>query len=196
MSLTSNKYTQQPPKSGASTKTVLAERVYFAAADTAYADPTARLDGGDPAGWSDLGIIADSRVNLTYNKEIKYVETGIEKVARGAYSLSKSVMAEFTLDQYDIDTIADVAGLSITAVGVIGGKLQVGTDDVVEKALLFIGVNKVDGKEHHIYSKKASLTWAADQQDDARVIKVTARLYAFIPSGGSVDTLFTLYVLD
>lgn len=106
----SNKYTKQPPLSGASTKVVLAERVYFAAADTVYADPAARLDGADPVGWNDLGIVENSRVNLTYTKDIRYVETGIEKVRRGAYSLGKTAETQFTLEQYDIEQMELLTG--------------------------------------------------------------------------------------
>lgn len=191
-----NKYTQQPPKSGASTKAVMAERAYFAAANTAYADPSARLDGADPAGFTDMGVVGGSKVTMTYNKEVRYVETGIDKVRRGSYTMGKSAQAQWTLEQYDIDTIADLTGQSVTAVGGIGGKVFVGKDDIVEKALLFIGTNKVDGKEHHIYCKKAGLSWSLEDQDDSRVIRVTADLYAFVPSGETLDSFYVHYVLD
>lgn len=191
-----NKYTQQPPLSGASTRTVLAERVYYANANTAYADPGAKLAGGDPAGFSDMGIVMNSRVTLTYTKEVKPVNTGIEQVRRGSYSMAKSCKAEFTLEQFDIDLISVLSGLSITAVGGIGGKLHLGQDDVVEKALLFVGTNKVDGKEFHHYSKKCSLSWSIDQQDDSRMLKVEADMYSFLPSGETVEAYITVYVLD
>ena len=191
----SNKYTTQPPKSGASTKTVLAERAYVHTVNTAYADPGAKLDGADPAGWTDLGIVAGSKVQLNYTKEVKYVETGIEKVRRGSYVMGKSAQAVFTLEQYDVDIIEILTAQTATAVGGIGGKLYIGQDDIVEKALLFVGTNKVDGKEHHIYCKKAGITWQTQEQDDARVIQVTADLYAFDPGNG-LDAFFVWYVLD
>jgi hypothetical protein len=191
-----NKWTQQTPLSGASTRTVLAERVYFANANTAYTDPVAKLNGSDPAGFTDMGIVKDSKVTLTYTKEVKPVETGIEKMRRGSYSMSKKASATWTLEQYDIDTISILSGLSITAVGAIGGKLHLGMDDVVEKALLFCGTNKVDGKEFQHYSKKCSLTWDPADDGDSRVLKCTAEFYSFVPSGETLEAYLSVYVID
>ena len=143
-----------------------------------------------------MGIVKDSRVDLTYNKEVKPIETGIEKILRGSFTMAKSCMASWTLEQYDIDTMSILSGLSITAVGAIGGKLNLGTDDIVEKALLFTGTNKVDGKEHQMYSKRASIAWSIETSDDSRVIKVDARMYSFLASGETVEGFVTVYVLD
>jgi hypothetical protein len=192
----SNKLTKQPPISGASTAVVLAERVYIAAADTAYAAPAVRLEGADPGGWSDLGVVKDSRVNLSYTKEIKYVETGIERVRRGAYSLAKTAETNFMLEQYDLDTVSLLTGLTVDAVGGIGGVLHVGQDDIVEKALLFIGINKVDGKEHHIYCKKGTITFNVQQEDDRRILAASASLYPFVPTGETEEAFYSWYVLD
>lgn len=194
----SNKYTKQPPIAGASTKVVLAERVYMAPADTAYADPGARLDGLTEPGapWEDMGIVMNSRVNLSYTKDIRYVETGIERVRRGAYSLGKTAECQFTLEQYDIETLELVTGLTADAVGAIGEKLHIGQDDIVDKALLFIGTNKVDNKEHHIYCKKGTIAFNVEQEDDFRVLRVTASLYPFVPAGETDEAYFTWYVLD
>jgi hypothetical protein len=197
-----NKWTQQPPLAGASTRTVLAERVYYANKNTAYGaqsagvDPTGKLNGTDPAGFSDMGIVSGSKVTLTYTKEVKPVTTGIEQVRRGSYSMAKSAKASWTLEQYDIDTISILSGLSITAIGGIGGKLHLGQDDVVEKALLFVGTNKVDSKEFHHYSKAACLNWSIDMEDDARVLKVDADLYSFLPGGETVEAYLSVYVID
>ncbi len=193
----SNKYTKQPPLAGASTKVVLAERVYIAPADTTYADPTARLDGADPAApWEDLGIIMNSRVNLTYTKDIRYVETGIEKVRRGSYSLGKTAEVQFTLEQYDLAQMELITGLTRDVVGAIGGKLHIGQDDIVDRALLFVGVNKVDNKEHHIYCAKGTMSFNVQQEDDFRVLQVTGSLYAFVPDGETDEAFFSWYVLE
>lgn len=193
----SNKYTKQPPIAGASVKAVLAERCYIAAADTVYADPVAKLEGADPGGaWTDLGIVANSRVQLTYTKDIRYVETGIEKVRRGAYSLGKTAETQFTLEQYDLDVVSLVTGLTINPVGGIGGKVHIGQDDIVEAALLFVGVNKIDGKEHHIYCKKGTMSFNVQQEDDYRVLQVTSSLYPFVPVGETDEAYYTWYVLD
>lgn len=197
MSEKSNKFTKQPPLADASTAVVLAERVYIAPMDTAYADPAARLDGADPsAPWSDLGIVRDSRVNLTYSKDIRYVETGIEKVRRGAYSLGKTAEVTFTLEQYDIEVLEKLTGLTAAAVGAIGEKLHLGQEDIVEGALLFVGANKVDGKEHHMSTQKGVITFAIGQEDDRRVLNVTANLYPFEPSVGAEECFFKWCVLD
>ena len=193
----SNKYTKQPPLAGSSTKVVLAERVYIADADTVYADPAARLDGDDPAApWEDLGIVMNSRVNLTYTKDIRYVETGIERVRRGAYSLGKTAEATFTLEQYDLGQLEQVTSLTRDNVGANSGKLHIGQDDIVDKALLFVGVNKIDNKEHHIYCKKGTISFNVAQEDDFRVLQVTASLYPFVPAGETDEAYFTWYVLD
>jgi hypothetical protein len=193
----SNKWTQGTPLSGATTRAVLAERVYYAASNTAYSNPAAKLDGADPAGWSDLGIVGGSRVTLTYTKEVKPVMTGIEQVRRGSYTMARSCKCSFTLEQYDLDTMAIIGGLSISSY-TGGGRVEIGSDDIVEKALLFTGTNKVDGKEYHHHCGKASLAWNIDQEDDARVLKVDADLYLFNvgASGGSVEAFVTMHVLD
>ena len=192
----SNKYTQGTPLSGASIRAVIAERVYFHTSGTVYADPVAKLAGADPAGWSDMGIVKDSKVNLTYTKEVKPVETGIEKVLRGSYVMAKKCTAAWDLEQYDVDTIAMLTGLPVVAVGAIGGKLTLGQDDLVEKALLFVGTNKVDGKEFQHYAKKASLEFSIGEDGDSRVLKVTSNLYSFLPAGDSVEGFVTFYALD
>lgn len=195
--MASNKWTQQPPLSGSSTRVVLAERAFIAPSDTVYADPTAKLAGTDPASpWADLGIVKDSKILLTYTKDTKPVETGIEKVLRGTYVLGKKATATFTLEQYDIGTLALVGGLTPTAVGAIGNKVQIGQDDIVEGALLFLGTNKVDAKEFHHYTKKASLSWSIAEDGDARVMKVDAMLYSFLAAGETVEGFVTMIVLD
>lgn len=193
----SNKWTQGSPLTTASTRTVLAERAYAATSATAYADPSAKLAGTDPAAaWKDLGIVKDSKVSLNYTKDVKPVETGIEKVRRGSYTLQKKCMATWTLEQYDMATLALVNGLTATAVGSIGKKMYVGQDDIVEKALLFLGTNKVDSKEFQTYVSKAALNWSIEDADDSRVIKVEADFYSFLPGGETVEAFFTMYVLD
>jgi hypothetical protein len=204
MATNSNKYTKQTPLAGASTKVVLAERVYIAPADTIYADPTARLDGADPGSpWEDLGIVGNSRVNLTYTKDIRYVETGIERVRRGAYSLGKTAEVQFTLEQYDLVQMELITGLSKQSVGsagsppvALGSKLHIGQDDIVERALLFVGTNKVDGKEHHMYCKRGTISFDVGQEEDFRVINVTSSLYPFVAEDETEEGFFTWYVLE
>jgi hypothetical protein len=194
----SNKWTSQTPLSNQIVKAVVAERVYYAPADTVYADPTAKLNGADPASpWVDLGIVQGSKVALSYTKETKLIKTGIDNVTRGAYLTGKSAQAVFTLEQFDTTVIAAVSGTAADVVGSpsIGSKIHIGQEDVVYMALLFCGTNKIDGKEFHTYSKKSAVVFAFEEADDARVVKVTADLQAFVPATETVDALFTIYVL-
>lgn len=193
----SNKYTQQTPKAGSSIKVVLAQRVYLAPVNTAYSDPSAKLDGADPAApWVDLGIVEGSKVTMNYTKETNYVETGIEKIRRGAYITGKQCQMTFDLSQFDKAALESLTGLTADVVGSIGSKIHLGQEDLVEGALLIIGTNKVDGKEHQYYCKKAALVFQVDEANDARIMKVTADLYAFTPAGETVDAFVTMYVLD
>ena len=84
----------------------------------------------------------------------------------------------------------------MTPVGAIGEKLHIGQDDIVDVALLFVGTNKVDGKEHHVYCKKGTVAFNVQQEDDFRVLQVTASLYPFVPAGETDEAYFTWYVLD
>jgi hypothetical protein len=164
--------------------------VYVAPVGTSYPDPT-KLNGTDPAApWVDLGIVMNSQVQLAYTKETKYVETGIEKVRRGAYITQKTANAQFTLEQYDMGVLEAISGIASTSI-TGGKKMTVGLDDLVEKMMLFVGTNKFDGKEYHHLAKRGVITWNAQQNDDYRVIQVSAELYL-----DDTDGFFKLFVLD
>jgi hypothetical protein len=196
--MASNKYTQQTPLAGSTVRAVIAERCYIAPNNTAYADPGAKLDGADPAApWADLGIVAGSKVALTYNKTTSYIETGIEKIRRGAYIMGKTAQAVFTLEQFDMGVLEQITGLTATALGgAIGKKIHIGQEDLVEKSLLFVGTNKVDDKEYQTYCKSGAVTFNIEDSNDSRVLKVTADLFAFTPSGETKDAFFTMFILD
>jgi hypothetical protein len=201
--MASNKYTQQTPIANQSIRAVLADRVYITTAGTDYADPVAKLEGdsepvGSPA-WVDLGIVANSKATLTYNKEVKYVETGIDKVRRATYLVGKNAQLAFTLEQYDMTVIEAISGLTKTAVGAIGNKIFIGQEDIISKALLIVSTNKIDEKEHHLFAKTVYLTFQVGETDDYRVMNVTAELTPFLPTTSpaqTVEALFVLYILD
>lgn len=193
----SNKFTQGTPIAGSSIRFVPAERAYVAPANTIYADPVAKSNGTDPgAPWVDLGIVKDSKVTVTYTKTVKDVSTGIEKVRRGSYTTDKKATAMFVLEQFDMANLSVLSGLSQEVVGAIGNKIQLGQDDLVEKALLFIGTNKVDGKEIQHYTKKASLNWSVQEDAEARMLKVDADFYSFLAAGETIEGYLTLYILN
>lgn len=180
--MASNKYTQGTPIAGQMTRLVLAERAYiktYPDTSSVYYNGSgeAKLSGSDPAGFTDLGIVAGSKVTLAYTKETRYVETGIERIRRGAYITQKTAQATFSLEQFDVTVLEAISAQTGTAK--TGGKmLKFGSDDVIEKALVFVGTNKVDGHEVHTYCSWAALTFQFQEADDARVIAVTADLFA------------------
>lgn len=143
----------------------------------------------------DLGVVKDSKISLVYTKTVKDVSTGIEKVRRGSYTTDKKCTASFTLEQYDLPQIENLSGLSGEAVGSIGSKIQLGQDDLVERALLFIGTNKVDGKEVQHYSKKASVNWSVVESAEIRELKVDCDFYSFLAAGETVESYVTMYIL-
>ena len=198
--MASNKFTAQTPIANQSIRVVLAERAYIAPADTAYAEPAEKLDGDDPASpWLDLGVVDGSKVTLNYTKEIKKIETGIDKVVRGAYLNGKACQAVFTLSQYDVTVLERLTGLTagdFDGSPVIGHTLHIGQEDVVRMALLFVGTNKVDGKEFHTYNPDSIISFSLKDADDARVMEVTADMLAFTPEGETIDAVYTLHILD
>jgi hypothetical protein len=192
---TSNRNTQQPPITGNSIKLILAERCYAAPTGQTYdhSVPSKLSDNLPASPWVDLGIVEGSKVTITYNKDVAYVETGIDKIRRGSYLRGKNAQAKFQLTQVD-HTVYGALGLNVDAVS--GGyQVIVGQEDVVEKALLFVGTNKLDGKEHQTYSDDAAVSFGYAEAEDARLIDVTAELFAFTPYGESVDALYVLWIL-
>lgn len=198
----SNKYTRQDPLSATTVRQVLAERVYVGKANPqAYSDPTARTDGTDSgilSNWNDLGIVMNSAVQLSYNKETKYIETGIEKVRRGVYITGKTAQAQFTLEQFDWNVLQYVSGITAGTfthnTSITGHKMNFGADDVVTCSLLFIGTNKYDGMEIHTWCKSTVVNYSFVQNDDSRQLQVTADLLPFDDSGTS--TFFKIYFMN
>lgn len=199
MAVVSNKYTQQTPKASNSTKLLLAQRVYIAPENTDYTDPTAKLSGtSEPASpWVDLGIVEGSKATITYNKDIAYIETGVDRIRRGAYLRGKNASVKFQLTQFDMDVVAAVTGLTPKVVGspAIGKKIMIGQEDVVVKSLLLVGSNKLDGKEHHTFMKNAAVSMGFAEVEDYTVLDMTAEMAAFTPNGETVDALYVLYIL-
>jgi len=200
--MASNKITKQEPLAGSTIKAVIAQRAYIAAdALQLYRTGTyepVKLNGVDPNGmagtWYDLGIVAGSIVNVTYNKEVAFIETGLEKVRRGAYLKGKTASAEFTLEQFDSAIFANL-GLSVDTI-TNGKAIHLGQEDIIRRSLLFMGVNQIDGLEYHMHSKDASVAFAIEQQDDSKVLKVTCEFFPFIPYGETAEALLSTYILS
>ena len=72
---------------------------------------------------------------------------GLGEVLRAVYLKGKAATVKFTLEQSDKDVVGLGSGLTPVAVGAVGHKIYVGQEGVIERAIVFVGTNKLDGKE-------------------------------------------------
>jgi hypothetical protein len=187
-----NKNTQQTPLSSGKTGTQIIKlipgpRVYVKAKDSSAAPVTTKSAGTTPAGWTDLGIV-NGNARLAYDKELFEVRTGIDQVLRQQYVRQRTATAEFALSQVDDVVLEQVTGL--TASQIVNASVYqfaIGQEDIVEKALLLVMQNKLDGKEMQFYNPAAQLSFTYEEDGEAMVIRVRANLPAF--TFGSADTL-------
>lgn len=203
--LVNNWTTQKPLSANGSTgvqsiKHIPAARVFIKAADSitatpvlAYAAYTFKTNGVVPTGWTDLGI-SNGNGKVTYTKTQKKVTTGLDKVTRAVYIEEKTAELEFDLAQLD-DYLLTQLGFNasvITAGSTVN--FQLGQEDVVEKAVLLVYANKLDGKEIHWYHPAAKLNVTFQESGDEVGVKVVAELTAFTAAGASIDSLVSTTV--
>jgi hypothetical protein len=206
MSIVNNFTTQKPLTILGSTgnqvlNAIPASRVFIKAVDSLTATPidtytayTFKTNGATPTGWSDAGIM-DTPGKLTYKKNEKKVTTGIDKVIRAVYSESKEASIDITLVQMD-DYLLSLLGFN-GSVATAGSSMNflVGQEDIIQKALLCVYSNKLDGKEFHVYHPAAYLNCTFDMASDKMVVKVSAELVPFTPATGpSVEALYALNI--
>lgn len=192
MAVITNLNTTQTPITTGLTGTQLirmidAPRVYIKAKDTTAAPVVVKSNGSKPSGWTDLGII-EGKVRIAYEKERKEVRTGIDQYLRVAYAGTKSGSFEFVLSQFDDVVIKELSGL--TASTITSGSIvqfMLGHEDVVERALLLVVQNKLDGKEWQFYHPSAFVSFTIEDSGDATVVRGRADLPAF--SFGGADAL-------
>lgn len=200
MAVIVNTNTQQTPIATGLTgaqviKFIDASRVYVKAQDTTPAPPTTKSNGNVPAGWTDLGIIND-KVKITYTKDVKEVRTGIDEVLRAVYNGKKTGNFEFSLSQFDDVVMNSLTG--ITASQIVNGstyQFAVGSEDVIQRALLLVVQNKLDGKEWQFYNPQAYISFAVGDSSGETILTGTGELPLFNWGGGSLQSLFvqTIY---
>jgi hypothetical protein len=199
MAVIGNRNSRQNPITSGRTGTqivkfVPAPRVYIKAADsiTAATIPYVKSDGVTPAGFTDLGIV-EGLATITYNKEIKEVLTGIDQVLRQSYVGRKTASIQFNLSQFDDTVFENISGL--TASTIISGSTinyQVGSEDIITKALLLVVQNKLDGKEMQLYNPAADLSFTFNQNGDYLELQVTGNMKAFTASGAALESFYSL----
>jgi len=151
-----------------------------------------KSNGTTPSGWTDLGII-EAVATVTYNKEIKEVLTGIDQVLRQSYVGRKTAEIQFNLSQFDDNAFENISGLTasiITSGSVIN--YQVGSEDIISKALLLVLQNKLDGKEIQLYNPSADFSFAFVQNAEFLELQVTGKLNSFTASGSATEGFFSL----
>lgn len=143
--------------------------------------------------YIDLGIMSTPG-KVTYTKNQKKVQTGIDKITQLIYVESRSAMVEFTLDQMD-DYLLQELGFSssvITAGSSIN--FQIGQEDVVNMAMVLVYENKIDGKEIQWYHPSAAFTVTFETSAESLVIKCSVEMIAFQAAGASLLSLVSTTV--
>lgn len=196
MSVIVNKNTRQNPLTAAGltgtqvTKFINATRAYMKAVDVTPTPVTVKSDGTTPTGWTDLGIV-DGNAKIVYTKTVNEIRTGIDEVLRQEYITKKVANLEFNLSQFDDTVMAQVSGLTASQI-TAGSTYQfaVGSEDVVQMAILLVAQNKLDGKEWQFYNPNAFITFDIAESSNAIVLTAKCDLPSFSWGGGSNEALF------
>lgn len=199
MPVISNRNTTQTPitagRSGTQVvKFIDAPRVYIKAADGTPTPVTTKSNGSTPTGYTDLGIV-NGKVKVTYEKEIKEIRTGLDNVLRASYITQRTANFEFVLSQFDDTAMEQLSGLTPS---VIAGQpsawhFSVGTEDIVQKALLMVLQNKLDGKEWQFYHPSADLTFNIEDSGEETVLRGTGTLKAFTWNAAEALMIQTIF---
>jgi hypothetical protein len=172
---------------GQSTKWLAADRVFIKTKDSTPTPVLVKSNGTVPAGWTDLGII-NGKVRFSLEKEINEIRTGVDQVLRQQYVGQKSATFEFALSQFDDVVLKELTGLTpsqITSGSIY--QFALGSEDIVEKALLLVSQNKLDGKEWQFYHPAGQLSLVVEDDGEFTVVRGTGALTAF--TWGSTETL-------
>lgn len=198
MAVISNLNTRQTPMTatgGTGTqvlKFIDGPRVYIKAADSSPTPVGTKSDGSLPAGWTDLGIV-NGKLGIAYEKEIKEIRTGLDEVLRASYVGQKTANFEFALSQVDDVVLGELSG--VTQEVVQSGSIVrygIGSEDVVQRALLLVIQNKLDGKEIQFYNPNAYLSFTIEDSGEETVIRGTGNLPLF--DWNSSEALMTVTI--
>jgi hypothetical protein len=144
-----------------------------------------------PTGWTDLGIV-DGMAKITYDKKTQEVRTGLDDYLRAAFVGSKDARIEFSLQQFDdlnIELLTGFTGSVITSASIVN--YQIGTEDLIQKAILLVVQNKLDGKEIQFYNPNAYLNFVFEEKTDGLMLKVTALLPSFTANGQTSESFLS-----
>lgn len=198
MAVTVNKNTQQSPVSAGLTGTQVvkfidAPRVYVKTKDSTPTPVTTKSNGSTPGSWTDLGIV-EGKVRIAYTKETNEVRTGIDQVLRATYVRQRNGSFEFTLNQFDDVVVKELSGVTpstITSGSIV--QFAMGGEDVIERALLLVVQNKLDGKEWQFYAPAAQLSFSIEDSGEATVVRGVGNLPAFSYNGSDAILIMTDY---
>ncbi len=184
MAVITNKNTAQDPVASGRTGTQVvkffdAPRVYIKTKDSSPTPIVVKSSGTTPAGYTDLGIV-DGKVKVTYSKEITEIRTGVDNILRSSFVRQRTGTFEATLSQLDDVVVENLSGVT-PSVLLSGSIVQfaLGAEDVIEKALILVIDNKLDGKELQFYAPAAQVSFSFEDSGDFSVIKMTANLPGF-----------------
>jgi hypothetical protein len=164
-----------------------APRVYLKSKDGSSTPIIVKSNGVKPAGYTDLGIV-DGKVAIAYDKEIVEVKTGVDEILRQTYIKNKTGSFEFVLSQFDDVAVEQLSGLTpsvVTAGSVV--QFALGQDDIIERAVILVVQNKLDGKEWQFYSPAAQLSFTVESAGEFTVLRGRCKLPAF--AHGGLDTI-------
>jgi hypothetical protein len=163
-------------------------RMYVKAVDTTATPVVAKSNGSTPAGWTDLGTV-EGNARLAYDKEVKQVRTGIDQVLRASYIGQKSASVEVVLNQFDDKMFAEVSGITPSLISNASiYQFTTGSEDIVQRAVLLVLQNKLDGKEWQLYHPSADISFQIEDANEAMVVRMRCEFKAF--TFGSVEPLF------
>lgn len=201
MAVISNMNTRQTPMvaTGATgaqvVKFIDGPRVYIKAVDSTPTPLGVKVNG-DPAtnaaAWTDLGIV-NGKLGIAYTKEITEIRTGMDKVLRYTYVGQKDANFDFGLSQFDdvvIGALSGVAAEVVTSGSAV--RFGIGSEDVVQKALLLVIQNKLDGKEIQFYNPSAFLSFNIEDSGEETIARGSGKLPLF--AWNSSEALFTMTV--
>lgn len=143
--------------------------------------------------YVDLGIMSTPG-KVTYTKNQKKIQTGIDKITQMIYVESRTANIEFNLDQMDDYLLQQLGFASSVITSGSSINFQIGQEDVVNLALILVYENKIDGKEIQWYHPSAAFTVTFETSSDALVIKCNVELIAFQAAGASLLSLVSTTV--
>lgn len=198
MAVIANLNTRQDPVASGLTGTQVikfidAPRVYIKTADTVATPITVKSNGATPSGYTDLGIV-DGKLKITYSVDVKEVRTGIDETLRVTYGGKKTASFEFNLSQFDDVAFSNISGL--TASSITSGSVyqfSIGSSDLIQKALLLVSQNKLDGKEWQFYHPNAYLSFAIGDNGQETILTGTANCPSFTYGSGTALVVGSIF---